>query len=212
MAETASCPPSRADGSGSIAVASYNIRSGRNGGLESALRAMEAMSVDIGIFQETKITGGIYTRSSSGYSIVASDAASAHQGGIALFWQAQQILQGRGLACPRPQRAVVRDSNGGAAVLCRGVLHPAERPQHVNNDRPGLDRVPLGAHPPPSWQPERQPARPTGQQRRTDFRGSGGREGLVRPLHTLPSKIPRVDTGEMDVEDEKRREVDLLPM
>ncbi len=51
MAETASCPPSQADGSGSIAVASYNIRNGRNGGLESALRAMEAMGVDIGIFQ-----------------------------------------------------------------------------------------------------------------------------------------------------------------
>jgi hypothetical protein len=87
MAETASCPPSRADGSGSITVASYNIRSGCNGGLESALRAMEAMGVDIGIFQETKITGGIYTRSSSGYSVVASDAPSAHQGGIALFWR-----------------------------------------------------------------------------------------------------------------------------
>jgi hypothetical protein len=48
---------------------------------------MEAMGVDIGIFQETKITGGIYTRSLSGYSFVASDAPSVHQGGIALFWR-----------------------------------------------------------------------------------------------------------------------------
>ena len=87
MAETASRPPSRADGSGSIAVASYNIRSGRSGGLESALRAMEAMGVDLGVFLETKLTGGIYTRFSSGYSVVASDAASAHQGGITLFWR-----------------------------------------------------------------------------------------------------------------------------
>ena len=87
MATTASRPPSRADGRGSIAVASYNIRSGRNGGLESALRAMEAMDVDLGVLLETKLTGGIYTRSSSGYSVVASDAASAHQGGIALFWR-----------------------------------------------------------------------------------------------------------------------------
>ena len=87
MAETASRPPSRADGSGSIAVASYNIRSGRSGGLESALRAMEAMGVDLGVLLETKLTGGIYTRFSSGYSVVASDAASAHQGGITLFWR-----------------------------------------------------------------------------------------------------------------------------
>ena len=87
MAETASRPPSQADGSGSIMVASYNIRNSRNGGLESALRAMEAMGVDIGIFLETKITSGIYPRSSSGYSVVASNAASTHQGGIALFWR-----------------------------------------------------------------------------------------------------------------------------
>ena len=87
MAETASHPPSQADGSGSITVASYNICNGCNGGLESALRAMEAMGVDIGIFLETKITSGIYPRSSSGYSVVASNAASTHQGGIALFWR-----------------------------------------------------------------------------------------------------------------------------
>ena len=87
MAETASRLPSRADGSGSITVPLWNIRNGRNGGLESALRAMEAMGIDIGILLETKVTGEIYTCFSSRYSIVASDAASAHQGGIALFWR-----------------------------------------------------------------------------------------------------------------------------
>jgi hypothetical protein len=87
MAETASCPPSQADGSESVVVATYNIRNGCNGGLESALRAMEAMEVDIGVFLESKVTSGIYTQSLSGYSVVASDAPSAHQGGIALFWR-----------------------------------------------------------------------------------------------------------------------------
>jgi hypothetical protein len=48
---------------------------------------MAAMDVDLGIFQETKITDGIYTRMSSGYSVVASNAGSVHQGGIALFWR-----------------------------------------------------------------------------------------------------------------------------
>jgi hypothetical protein len=61
MASTASCPPSRTDGSGSIAVASWNIRNGCNGGLESALWAMEAMGVNLGIMLETKLMGGIYT-------------------------------------------------------------------------------------------------------------------------------------------------------
>jgi hypothetical protein len=44
---------SRADCCESFAVALYNIRSGRNGGLESALRAMAAMEVDFGILMET---------------------------------------------------------------------------------------------------------------------------------------------------------------
>ncbi len=43
MVETEPCMPSQADGSGLIAVATYNIRSGCNGGLETALRVMEGM-------------------------------------------------------------------------------------------------------------------------------------------------------------------------
>ena len=80
------CP----DESPSIAVATYNIRSGRAGGLESALRAMAATGVDLGILTETKITDGIYTRFSSGYQVQATEAASAWQGGVALFWRESQ--------------------------------------------------------------------------------------------------------------------------
>ncbi len=87
MAVTIPCMPSQADGSGSIAVATYNIRSGWNGGLESALRAMDGIGADLGILMETKVTDGIYTQKLSGYSVVASNASSAHQGGIALFWR-----------------------------------------------------------------------------------------------------------------------------
>jgi hypothetical protein len=53
--------PSRPDGSGSVALASFNIQSGRNGGLEAALRAMDQLGVDIGFLVETKLMGGIYT-------------------------------------------------------------------------------------------------------------------------------------------------------
>eukprot|EP00978_Attheya_sp_CCMP212_P029590 scaffold105604_cov49-Attheya_sp.AAC.1 len=44
----------------SIRIASYNIRNGRAGGLEAALRAMAQANVDVGVFQETKLTDGIY--------------------------------------------------------------------------------------------------------------------------------------------------------
>jgi hypothetical protein len=48
---------------------------------------MDAMDMDIGVFLGSKVTGRIYTQSLSGYSVVASNAPSVHQGGIALFRQ-----------------------------------------------------------------------------------------------------------------------------
>jgi hypothetical protein len=95
MALAASCLPSRTDGSGSITVASWNIHNGCNGGLESALRTMEAMDVDLGILMETKVTGRIYTQNLSGYSVVASKAPSTHQGGIAFFWRANKTYKAK---------------------------------------------------------------------------------------------------------------------
>jgi hypothetical protein len=94
MVLTASCLPSQTDGNGSIAIVSWNIRNVRNGGLEFALRAMEAMDINLGVFLETNLTGGIYTWNLSGYFLVASDAPSVHQGGIAFFWQANKTFSG----------------------------------------------------------------------------------------------------------------------
>ena len=44
----------------------YNICNGRNGGLELALRGVFQANMDLGIFQETKLTVGVYTRVSAG--------------------------------------------------------------------------------------------------------------------------------------------------
>jgi len=85
--------PSRTEGSGTFRLATFNVRSGRAGGLESALRAMDALGVDIGLFQETKLTKGIYTRNSSGYSVLASDAPSAWSGGVALFYRENDLFE-----------------------------------------------------------------------------------------------------------------------
>ena len=68
-----------------IRFGTYNIRNGRNGGLEAALRGMSQANMDLGILQETKLTDGIYTGGSAGYSIVATDAPSQHHGGVAIF-------------------------------------------------------------------------------------------------------------------------------
>ena len=66
-----------------IRFGTYNIRNGRNGGLESALRRMAQANMDLGIFHDTKCTDGIYSRASAGYSVVATDAPSRHRGGVA---------------------------------------------------------------------------------------------------------------------------------
>ena len=42
--------------------------------------------MDLGIFKETKLTGGSYTHRSSRYS-VATDALSRHHSGVAVFYR-----------------------------------------------------------------------------------------------------------------------------
>ena len=76
--------PSQQDGCGTFPVASWNISNGQNGGLENACRTLALLEVNIAVLQEMKLIGGIHTRLLSGYTIAASDAASAHSGGVAL--------------------------------------------------------------------------------------------------------------------------------
>jgi hypothetical protein len=61
MVAVTGAPSSQPGDSGSVALALFNIRSGRNGGLEGALRVMDQLGVDIGFLVETKLTDGIYT-------------------------------------------------------------------------------------------------------------------------------------------------------
>ena len=68
-----------------IRFGTYNIRNGRNGGLGSALRGMSQANMDLGIFQDTKFTDGIYTCGLAGYSVVTTDALSRHRGRVAVF-------------------------------------------------------------------------------------------------------------------------------
>ena len=66
---------------------SYNTRNGRNSGLESALRGMSQENMYLGVFRETKITGGFYTHGSDGYSVVASDVPIQHRGEVSVLFQ-----------------------------------------------------------------------------------------------------------------------------
>ena len=48
---------------------------------------MSQANMDLGISQENKLTDGVYTRGSAGYSVVSTDAPSRHRGGVAVFYQ-----------------------------------------------------------------------------------------------------------------------------
>ena len=85
------CNPTRKPTGGTVPIrfGTYYIRNVRKGGLEAALRGMSQANMDLGILQETKITDGIYTRGSAGYSIIATDAPSQHRGGVTLFYRSK---------------------------------------------------------------------------------------------------------------------------
>ena len=72
--------PSQTDSNRTLLVATYNIPSGQSGRLESTLRAMDSLGIDIGFLHETNLTGSIYTRNSSTYNVVASDTHRIGQG------------------------------------------------------------------------------------------------------------------------------------
>jgi exonuclease III len=76
-----------------IRIGTFNIRNGRAGNLESALRAMGKMDMDIVLFTETKLTGRQHTKESFGYEVVATEAPSKFQGAIALVYRQSQGRQ-----------------------------------------------------------------------------------------------------------------------
>ena len=68
-----------------IRFSTYYVRKGRNGGLESALGGIYQANMDLGIFQETKVTDRISTCGSAGYSVVLTDAPIRHRSGVVVF-------------------------------------------------------------------------------------------------------------------------------
>ena len=60
-------------------------KTARTGGWILPQRMLQA-NVDIGVFQGTKVTERIYTRDSSGYRVVLSEATIAHSGGVAVLY------------------------------------------------------------------------------------------------------------------------------
>ena len=61
-----------------------NIQTGRGGNLEGCCCGLATMNFDVAVLTETKFHNSQYRRSAYGYKVLASVAASASQGGVAL--------------------------------------------------------------------------------------------------------------------------------
>ena len=66
--------------------------------METALQALGIVGMDLCFLTETNLTEGIYTRFPSEYRVLATNAMSRHQGGIALvyrespYWQVESLV------------------------------------------------------------------------------------------------------------------------
>jgi hypothetical protein len=83
----ASLEPPLPGGSGTFSITTWNIRSSQGAGLAAAAKGLCQMGVCCLVLTETKLTNKRYPRFVSGHHVIASKAASPHQGGIALLWR-----------------------------------------------------------------------------------------------------------------------------
>ncbi len=127
MATIATEPPSGAEGSGSFTIALYNIQSGHNGGLESALQAMKLMGVDCGVFLETKLTKGVYTRWSSGTTSAVPMRQASGKEGLASFGGLVKRMRSKRWRCVGRTCChfssfwVLRDGTSWGVTSCRTI-------------------------------------------------------------------------------------------
>ena len=130
-----------------IRLATYNIRSGRAGRLEIALRAMKQMNVDLGILTEAKLTDGIYTRYSSGYNVYATSARNHSQGGIALFYRDSPYWQVESIKRYGPNVLSFQLVTGGLRVAAVGAYVPPDDLSTLEFINRALDDLPQGQKP-----------------------------------------------------------------
>ena len=71
---------------GTITLASYNIRDGRRGGVNSAARALRKGRIDVAVVQETKIVDATFApRKYRGYTIRVTPPIGKNCGGVGLL-------------------------------------------------------------------------------------------------------------------------------
>jgi hypothetical protein len=146
VAMTGASSPQLGD-SGSIALDSFNIRSGRNGGMEGALRAMDQLGDDIHFLLETKLTDSVYTQFLSGYEVITSTAPLARQGGIALFWRSNNLYEIKETRIWGPNVISLHLMMGAVRFYVVGCYIPPSDLETLTYIIKAWSTCPTGAHP-----------------------------------------------------------------
>jgi hypothetical protein len=107
-----------------IWIATFNIRNGRQGNLESALRALMKMNVDIGLLEETKIKDEKYKKKSFGYNVIATRAESVFEGGITLVYRSSPFWTIESIRLYNPNSISFELITGIRRYACVGVYIP----------------------------------------------------------------------------------------
>ena len=74
-----------------LSFCTFNIMSGGNSRLETALRMLRMKNIDFGVLTETKLVNGFHTKKYEGYEITTTNATSRFQGGVAFFYNKVEI-------------------------------------------------------------------------------------------------------------------------
>ncbi len=108
---------------------------------------MDQLGVDIGFLLETKLMGGIYTRHSSEYDVLASNAASSSSGGIALFWRGNISYKVEKMQIWGPNVISMHLMMGSTRFFVVGCYIPPSNLETLACIDKAWRKCPKGAHP-----------------------------------------------------------------
>ena len=106
---------------------------------------MSQANMDLGIFQETKVTHRIYNRGLAGYSVVAKDAPSRHRGRVAVFHRPALHFAVKGVQQFGPNVVVFHLATGERRWHIVGCYLAPDKTLTVENVVAALKEFPMGA-------------------------------------------------------------------
>ena len=85
-----------------------------DGALELALREVDQYNLDLGVFQDTKVTDGIHMRASAVYCVFVTNTLSRNRrGGVAIFYQDAPHFKVKALQLHGPNMLGSKVASGG---------------------------------------------------------------------------------------------------